>query len=115
MKFKSLIWPQALALAASLAGGAACAQATHAPVTDVAPPPAEERDSAGAVVLDKSLQQARRSNAFADSAARTGVGSVGQGVMRSAVRERTRSDLASARQGEAAELYRRGTGSLTAR
>ena len=110
MNIRSLAGP---ALAAALLGAAAVhAQTTHAPVTDVGPPPAEERDSTGAVVLEKSPVQAQK-KAFAESEARTGVGSVGRGVLRATMRAQTEGELASARDAEAAELRRRGAGSLT--
>jgi hypothetical protein len=51
--------------------------------------------------------------AFAESAARTGVVSVGRGVMRATTRAETQAELASAREAEAAEFYRRGAGALT--
>ncbi|MFC5496578.1 hypothetical protein ACFPOE_03450 [Caenimonas terrae] len=104
--------PPALAAAALLGAAAAMAQTAAPRVTDVGPPPAEERDSAGAVLLEKSPVPAQR-KAFAESAARTGVVSVGRGVMRATTRARTAAALASARQAEAAEFRRRGAGALT--
>ncbi len=68
--------------------------------------------STGAVVLEKSPVPAQR-KAFAEAAARTGVVSVGRGVMRSATRAQTQAELASAREAEAADFYRRGAGALT--
>jgi hypothetical protein len=101
------------ALAVALLGAAAAGAQTSAPrATDVGPPPAEERASAGAVVLEKSPVPALRM-AFAESAARTGVASVGRGVMRSTTRARVQAELASAREAEAADFYRRGAGALT--
>lgn len=96
--------------------GATAAHAQGAPrATDVGPPPAEERDSAGAVVLEKSLVRAQRSNTLAQPQAATGVGTAGRGLVRATLRARTRSDLASARAAEAADLHQRGAGTLTAR
>ena len=111
MSIRSLAGP---ALAAALMGAAAgfAQTATTAPVTDVGPPPAEERASAGAVVLEKSPVKAQR-KAYAESAARTGVGSVGRGVIRATTRAEVQAELASVRAAEAAEFYRRGAGSLT--
>ena len=100
-------------LAAFLAAGAAHAQAPAAPVTDVGPIAAEERDSNGAVVLENSLVRAQRNKAFAESSSRTGVGTVGRGVVRAKSRAEVQGELASARKLEAEELYRRGAGSLT--
>lgn len=98
--------------AALLAASLAQAQPTTPRTTDVGPPPAEDRSSAGAVVLEKSLVPAQR-KAIAESSARTGVGSVGTAVLRSTVRAQTQADLASARQAEAADLRRHGAGALT--
>ena len=94
MSLRSLAGP-ALA-AALLAATVATAQTTTAPVTDVGPPPAEERNSTGAVVLEKSPVLAQK-KAFADSAARTGASSIGRGVMRATTSAQTRAELASAR------------------
>ena len=101
------------ALAAALLGAAAVhAQTMPAPVTDVGPAPAEDRSSAGAVVLEKSPVQAQK-KASAESAARTGTASMGFGVPRATSRTRSQSELASGRDAEAAELRRLGAGSLT--
>jgi hypothetical protein len=106
MRIRSLAGP---ALAAALLGvAAAIAQTAAPPVTDVGPPPAEERASTGAVVLEKSPVQAQK-KAFAESAARTGVG---RGVM-GANRAQTKAELARAHEAEAAEFRRRGASSLT--
>jgi len=110
MTMRSLARP---ALAAALMAAAAAGAQTSAPrLTDVGPPPAEERASTGAVVLEKSPVPAQR-KAFAESAARTGVASVGRGVIRATTRAQTQAELASAREAEAAEFYRRGAGALT--
>lgn len=110
MNIRSLAGP---AIVATLLGAAAvCAQTPPAAVTDVGPPPAEERSSTGAIVLEKSPVQAQK-KAFAESAARTGVTTVGRGAVRALTRAETQAELASAREAEAAELHRRGAGSLT--
>ena len=110
MSIRSLVAP---ALAAALLGVAAAnAQTTGAPLNDVGPPPAEDRASTGAVVLEKSPVQAQR-KAFEESAARTGVNSVGRGIVRATTRAQTKAELASAREAEAADFYRRGAGALT--
>lgn len=111
MTIRSLAGP---ALAAVLLGAAAAIAQTSAPVTDVGPPPAEERASTGAVVLEQSPVQAQR-KAFAESAARTGVTSVGRGIVRATTRAQTQAELAGAREAQAAEFYRRGAGALTER
>ena len=100
------------ALAAVLATGSVLAQSTPPVATDLAPPPAEERSSPGAIVLDKSLLSAQRDHAFELSAARNGVASVGRGTVRAAMRAQTEADLAQARQNNALELKGRGAGSL---
>ena len=103
------------ALAAALLGAAvATAQTTAAPVTDVGPPPAEERSSTGAVVLENSPVQAQK-KAFAESTAKSGAGPVGRGVLRATSRAQTRAELAKARADEATELRVRGAGVLTGR
>jgi hypothetical protein len=111
MTIRSLAGP-ALA-AALLAAAPAYAQSAAPPVTDVVPPPAEERDSTGAVVLENSLVRAQRNKAFAESSARTGVASVGRGVLRATERAQSKADLASARATEAADFQQRGAGALT--
>ena len=110
MRIRSLAGP-ALA-AALLMAAAANAQTASPPLTDVGPAPAEERASTGAVVLENSLVRAQR-KAIAESSARTGVASVGRGVLRATTRAEIQAELASARAAEAADFYRRGAGSLT--
>ncbi len=91
--------------------GVAIAQAQTPPtVTDVAPPRAEDRNSAGAVVLENSPVPAQRSKA-AESPASPGAGSVGRGVMRATKQAQTRADRASAR--AKADLQRRRAASGT--
>ena len=108
MSIRSIAGP---ALAAALLGAAvAHAQAPAASVTDVGPPPAEERTSTGAVVLEKSPVKAQK-KALAESAARTGVTS--RTDVMGANRTPTNAELARARDAEAAELRLRGAGSLT--
>jgi hypothetical protein len=82
-------------------------------VTDVGPAPAQERDSLGAIVLENSLVRAQRQNAFERASSRTGVTSVGRGVLRATAKAKSEADMAQAREDEAAELYRRGAGALT--
>lgn len=107
------------ALAAALGAGGVLAQTAPAPadpapvVSDVGPAPAHERSSMGAIVLDDSLVRAQRDRDFERTSARTGVASVGRGVMRETLKARTREELAQAREAEAAELYRRGAGGMT--
>lgn len=84
-------------------------------VTDVGPAPAQERDSLGAIVLENSLVRAQRQNAFERASSRTGVASVGRGVLRATAKAQRETDMAQAREDHAAELYRRGAGALTDR
>jgi len=81
-------------------------------VTDVGPAPAQERDSLGAIVLENSLVRAQRQSAFERASSRTGVASVGRGVLRATARAQREADMAQARENEAAELYRRGAAGL---
>jgi hypothetical protein len=114
MKYPNLM--RAAALAAAMGTGAVLAQtpavAQTPTVTDVGPPPAEERSSIGAIVLEKSLVRAQRDNAFQRSASRTGVATVGRGVLRATLKAQAEADLAKAREAEAVDLRDRGPGSL---
>jgi hypothetical protein len=109
-------------LAAALGAGSVLAQTRPAAsdigvlppvVTDTGPAPAQERDSMGAIVLENSPVRAQRQSAFERAASRTGVASVGRGVLRATMRAERESELAQARENEAAELYRHGAGGLT--
>jgi hypothetical protein len=109
------------ALLATLGGGGVLAQtapsqtaphATPPVVSDVGPRPAEDRSSMGAVVLENSLVRAQRDNAFERAGSRTGVTSVGQGVLRATMRAQTEADLAQMRLNEALDLHGRGAASL---
>lgn len=89
------------ALAAVLGTGGVLAQTQSPPVmTDVAPLPAEERSSTGAIVLENSLVRAQRDNAFQRSASQTGVATVGRGVLRATLKAQAEADLAQARTGD---------------
>ena len=109
MKYPNLMW--SCALAAAVGTGAVLAQTTLT-TTDVGPPPAEERSSTGAIVLENSLVRAQRDNAFERSASQTGVTSVGRGVMRATSKAQAEADLAKTRESEALDLRLRGAGSL---
>lgn len=87
------------ALAAALGTGGVLAQ-TAPVMTDVGPAPAEDRASTGAIVLENSLVRAQRENAFQRFASRTGVGSVGRGVLRATLRAQREADLAQIRKGD---------------
>ena len=108
-------------LAALLGAGGAVAQTATSPgtppaagvATDAGPPPAEERTSTGAIVLQNSMVRAQRENAFGQDAARTGVATIGRGTTRLMKNAQLPSELARAREAEAQELQQRGAGSLT--
>lgn len=98
--------------------GAGCALAqTSAPVvtdfvrtappvvSDVAPLPAEERSSTGAIVLENSMVRAQRENAFQRAASRNGVTSVGQRLLRARMDAQPQGELAQARDPRPIELY----------
>lgn len=117
-------YPQTMriaAFAAALGAGGVMAQTAPAPapadsapvVSDVGPPPAHDRNSLGAIVLDESLVRAQRDRDFERTSARTGVASVGRGVMRETMKAKAQAEMAEARANEAAELYRRGAGGMT--
>lgn len=97
MKYPSMT--RIAALAAVLGTGGVLAQ-TAPVMTDVAPPPAEDRSSAGAIVLENSLVRAQRENAFQRSASQTGVATVGRGVLRATLKAQAEADLAQARTGD---------------
>lgn len=107
-------------VAVTLGAGGVLAQTTApvpteptAPVvSDVGPRPAEDRSSAGAIVLENSLVRAQRESAFQRSSSRTGVASVGRGVLRETMKAKAQADLAQAREAEAINLHQRGAGSL---
>lgn len=108
-------------LSAVLGAGGVMAQTAPAPaptdpapvVSDVGPAPAHERGSIGAIVLDDSMVRAQRDRDFERASVRTGVTSVGRGVMRQTMKAKAQAELAEARATEAADLYRRGAGGMT--
>ncbi|NPC55219.1 hypothetical protein [Caenimonas soli] len=109
MKYPNLM--RTAALAAAVGTGSVFAQ-TAPVITDVGPPPAEDRSSTGAIVLENSLVRAQRDNAFQRSGSQTGVTSVGRGVLRATMKAQREADLAKAREAEAVNLHDRGAGSL---
>ena len=104
---------RAAAVAATLGTGCVLAQTSAPVVTDTAPLPAEERESAGAIVLQNSLVRAQRENAFERSSSRTGVGSVGRGALRAARRAQVQADLAEAQQAQTPSRYGQGAADQT--
>jgi hypothetical protein len=118
MNYPNLIRTAAFAVA--LGAGCVLAQTTPpvptAPVSpvisDVGPPPAEDRNSTGAIVLENSLVRAQRENAFQRSSAQTGVSSVARGAVRATMKAQAQAELAQSREAEAVDLHQRGAGSL---
>lgn len=97
--------------AAALGVGCVLAQTTAPVVTDVAPLPAEERSSTGAIVLENSMVRAQRDNAFHRAASRNGVASVGRRVLRATMEAaQPQGELAQAHEPRPIELYKPGAG-----
>lgn len=113
---------RAALVAAALGAGSVLAQAVPSPspaptsaspvVSDVGPRPAEDRSSVGAVVLETSMVRAQREQAFERSANRTGVASIGRGVLRATRQKQTEADLAAVRLNEALDFHGRGAATL---
>lgn len=80
-------------------------------MSDVAPLPAEERSSTGAIVLQDSLVRAQRNNAFHAAGQRTGVTSVGRNATRVLTEAEAEAGLA-ARDADANDTRRMGAGGL---
>ena len=122
---KNPILLRAALVAAALGAGSVLAQAIPSPspaatsvspvVSDVGPRPAEDRSSVGAVVLEDSMVRAQRERAFERSANRTGVNSLGRGVLRATRQRQVEADLAAARLNEAVEFDGRGAATLDER
>jgi hypothetical protein len=96
--------------AATLGAGCVLAQTSASVVTDVAPAPAEDRDSTGAIVLQNSLVRAQRNNAFQRASSRDGVASVGQRVLRPTMEAQPQGELAQSREPRPIELYQPAAG-----
>jgi hypothetical protein len=105
-------------LAAAVAAGTASAQSLTPVQTDTGPPPAEDRDSVGAVVLENSMVRAQRAqrDAFrATGYSPTRVSSVGRGAARAMRAARTKEDLEQQREDDQVRLHEMGAGSLAPR
>ena len=94
-------------LAAALGAGVVFAQTAAAPavVTDTGPPPAEDRSSVGAVVLERSPVPAQKAMITQRAASQA---AVGRGIVRATVRAQTEADLAKAREDENSDTRRMG-------
>ena len=115
---------RAALVAATLGAGSVLAQTVPSPspspaptltspvVSDVGPRPAEDRSSVGAIVLENSMVRAQREHAFEGSARRTGVTSLGRGVLRATRQQQTEADLAALRLHEAIKFQGRGAATL---
>ena len=122
---KNPILLRAALVAAALGAGSVLAQTIPSPspaatsaspvVSDVGPRPAEDRSSVGAVVLENSMVRAQREHAFERSANRTGVASIGRGVLRATRQRQVEADLAAVRLNEAVEFDGRGAATLEER
>lgn len=97
-----------LAAAAVLTAGAASAQTLSAPRSDTAPPPAEERNSVGAVVLMDQPVLAQKQAMEQALAAGPDTRSMGAGPARVIRRVLTREELQIFKAQEAADLQRDG-------
>jgi hypothetical protein len=84
-------------------------------VSDVAPPPAESRDSAGAIVLHHAPVRAQREGDADPAAATRTMGNVGRGADQPSKVQGTRDDLTQTQDDDARELRLRGASSLIAR
>lgn len=101
--------------AAAIVAAAGCCALAQAPApvqTDVGPPPAEERDSVGAVVLQNSMVRAQR-EALAGRYTPISVTSVGRNVIRATRAARAKEELQQQRDEDAIRLHEMGAGSLT--
>ena len=120
MKYPVLVHAAAFALVLG-AGGVLAQTAPAAPdtaagspvVSDVGPPPAHERNSLGAIVLEDSPVRAQRDRDFESAPRKAGAKAVGRNAKRSTMKAQTRSELNQAREDEALEFYRRGAGGVT--
>ena len=112
MKYSSVM--RAGVAAAAMAAAGAFAQSLPPVMTDITLPPAEERDSVGAVVIENSMVRAQR-EAFGARYTPTRVTSVGRQANRAARTARTKEDLQQQREDEAMRLHEMGAGALTPR
>jgi hypothetical protein len=101
-------------LAATLlaAGGAFAQNSTPTVMNDLTLPPAEDRDSLGAIVLENSMVRAQR-EVFAARHTSLRVSSVGRGTIRASRSARTKEDLQQQREDESIRLHEMGAGALT--
>jgi|GEM_PF-2307359 len=124
MKYQTCARLAAAALGAALAVGVTAQTSPREPeqrvdsqpgtvMSDVAPLPAEDRSSTGAIVLHNSLVRAQRDNAFSASGERTGISSVARSATRVLTGRRAEADMADARDEGNEHLKRMGAGALT--
>jgi len=118
MEFRSVTPVARAALAAAwFAAAGAFAQGpvpTPPVMNDVNLPPAEDRDSLGAIVLENSMVRAQR-EAFAARHASLRVSAVGRGTIRTTRNARAKEDLQQQREDESVRLHEMGAGALTPR
>ncbi|MES2632462.1 MAG: hypothetical protein V4669_05790 [Pseudomonadota bacterium] len=102
----------ALALFAAMGAGPVLAQTSPVVLSDVGPAPAEERDSAGAIVLETSRVPAQRAASQMGAAPDTRSMGAGPATSRmSGERARYEAEAARIRQ-EEADLKRKGAASV---
>ena len=94
------------------AGGALAQNSTPLVMNDVTLPPAEDRDSLGAIVLENSMVRAQR-QAFAARQTSLQVSSVGRGTIRSTRKARAKEERQQQREDESLRLHEMGAGALT--
>lgn len=103
-----------LAAALLAAGGAFAQNSTPLVMNDVTLPPAEERDSLGAIVLENSMVRAQR-EVFAARHTSLRLATVGRGANRVTRSARTKEDLQQQRDDDSLRLHEMGAGALAPR
>lgn len=121
MDIRLVTRPFFVALALAAAGGAFAQSPTTPSViadppvmNDVAPLPAENRDSLGAIVLENSMVRAQR-QAFGARRTSMRVADVARGATRATRSAQTREELQQQRDDESLRLHEMGAGALTPR
>jgi hypothetical protein len=98
---------RACLLATAFASAGAFAQSKTPVMTDVSMPPAEERSSVGAVVLETSMVIAQR-QAFGARYTPAYVAAIGRDVLRATRAEQLKEELAQRRETDALRLHELG-------
>jgi hypothetical protein len=103
------------AFAALLAAAGAYAQSEPPVMNDITLPPAEDRDSVGAVVLENSMVRAQREVYIASRSGASRVAAVARDADRATRAARTREDIKAMREDDRMRLREMGAGSLDPR